>query len=192
MLLKIDKINNKTVKITLNIHDMQKLNITYDEMDYQKPETKKAISQIIKVIKPQIIIDPNESKIFVEAFPNEDGGCFLFVNIVDNKLYHKKSNHSFDTPLIFEFENLDILTDCCVILQNLYNHTIIKSSLYLLYGKYRLLIYTYCKMDDEIINLLKEHCEYISKGAFAAALTMEHSQDIIESNAIEIICNCLK
>ncbi len=193
MILKIDKINNKTIKITLSDIDMQKLKITYDEMDYCKPETKKAISQIIKVIKPQIQVDPSENKLYVEAFPNGDGGCFLFVNVIDAKQPElKKSSTSFDTPLVFEFINLDMLTDCCITLQKLYNHVVIKSALYTLSGRYQLLLYTYCKMDDELKNFLSEHSVFINKGAIAAALTMEHFDVVIETGAIEIICKCLK
>lgn len=190
--MKIEPLDDKTVKVVLSKVDMDGFQLTYEEMDYQNPETKRVILHLIDEIRDQVDIDLSEGKLFIEAFPYADGGCILYVNVLDTARgtdvrLPKKHRTSFDTPLIFVFEDLSSLSALAVRLNARYSHVILKDSLYLLDHKYYLMIYTYFKMDNEIIHLLGEYGRFYGKGAVRSSLIKEHAKELLKSDAAQTL-----
>ena len=133
-------------------------------------------------------------KLFVEAFPDENGGCILYVNVMNplpEDQFSCRERSSFNTPLIFEFDTLDLLTAACSMLWNHDSHLMIKTSLYLYEKKYRLLIYTYCRMEQKIIPQLQEYGLYLGKGVVLSAFVKEHAKPILTDQAVETILKYL-
>lgn len=191
--LKIELLDEKTVKVLLSKLDMSNLNLTYDEMDYQKPDTKRIILHLIEKIKKEVKIDFSNGRLFIEAFPYADGGCILYVNIIDQvKKVTEKQKSSFLTPLIFSCDDVDILFKMSNAVFLKYDHIILKSTLHLLDGKYYLSLYTYFKMDDDIIKSVNEYGKFIGKGSILSAFLNEHAKKLIEDNAIKVIMNTLQ
>lgn len=188
--MKIEMLENQTVKIVLSSSDMAGFNLTYDEMDYQSPATKRVIHGLIEKVKKELPIDLTNGRLFIEAFPYVDGGCILYVNIIDTaqkKAQAKSTKAGFSTPIIYRFSNLNDLSALAYRINQMYNHVILKSSLYLHEQKYYLLLYTYFKMDNHLSALLNEFGVLHGKGAVIASIIKEHSKEIISSNAIEIL-----
>lgn len=193
--MKIEVINIQTIKVILKDSDMQKLKINYIDMDYDDPDTKNAIISILCHVKEEKNINLMEEKLFIEAFPTIYDGCILYINILSAKSnepliedecnIEKKSE--FNTPLIFTFHNLDYLSEACSKVDFLYDHIILKNSLYHSNETYYLLIYTYFKLDDKIINIVKEYGSYLGKGNIKCAFVKEHCKNIINQDAIKKI-----
>ncbi len=193
--MKIELLDDKTVKVVLSNTDMISLNLTYDEMDYKNPDTKRVILQLVDQIKKEVSLDLSTSKLFIEAFPYVDGGCILYVNLLDLNLKSKSTAKqykiSFDTPIIFCFSDIDSLGNLSKRLLERYSHIILKNSLYLYNGKYYLLLYTYFKMDDQLSRLLNEYGQYYGKGAIMSAVIQEHAKELISSDALEKLVDCI-
>lgn len=189
--LKIELLDDKTVKIVLTKPDMEAFSLTYDDMDYQNANTKRVILKLIDEVKKQSALDLSSGKLFIEAFPYADGGCILYVNILEAAASPIKRKTSFDTPLIFRFDRLDDLVSLSARLNDRYGHIILKNSLYLQEKQYILFLYTYFKMDRQILHLLNEYGSYLGKGAIAASLVREHSKELIKNDAIQTLQNCL-
>jgi negative regulator of genetic competence, sporulation and motility len=194
--LTIELIDKKTVRIFLSFDDMQQLCITYDQMDYKDPDTKRVILNLLQRVREQTSIDLSEGKLFIEAFPHSEGGCVLYVNVVNPQMpiplsKPKRYKNNFNTPIIFEFGNIDNVINVCDKLFNQYSHLILKSSLYLLDQKYMLLIYTYFKMDDKIVALVSEYGQLVGKGAVKGSFIKEHAKPIVDNIAIETIVEYL-
>lgn len=192
--MKIEKIDEKTIRILLSAKDMEEYHITYEQMDYNDAATKRAILNIVQQIRQKSNIGIETGKLFVEAFPNEDGGCILYVNVIDPVTEEKfpcRERSSFDTPLVFEFDSIDFLTAACSRLWVHDSHLIIKTSLYLYEKKYRLLLYTYCRMEQKIIRLLQEYGHYLGKGAVLSAFVKEHAKPILTDRAVETVIEYL-
>ncbi len=187
--MKIEPLDDKTVKIVLSKGDMDCFQLTYEEMDYKNPDTKRVILKLIDEIKKEVDMDLTQGKLFIEAFPYADGGCILYVNVLDSTRPSspKKYRTSFDTPLIFSFDTLEALTALASSLNERYSHIILKSSLYFMEEKYYLMIYTYFKMDHQITHLLNEYGRYIGKGAIQSSLIQEHARELIHNDAAQII-----
>ncbi|MEG0570484.1 MAG: adaptor protein MecA [Oscillospiraceae bacterium] len=189
--MQIELIDENTVKVIISKSDMSDFKITYEEMDYKNVQTKKIISKAIEKIKSETALDITSSKLFVEAFPYIDGGCILYMNVIELKSQtigtKKRYRTSFDTPIIYTFDNIDKVVNVSKRLIENYNHVILKSSLFFCKKKYYLLLYTYFKMDDKIGSALKEYGSFFGKGAIPSAIVKEHAKEIIETYAIETL-----
>lgn len=191
--LKIEQLDDKTVRILLTAEDMEHLDLTYDEMDYSNNITKRAVYLILQQIKAQTSLMLDEHRLFIEAFPDSNGGCILYLNLIEKNTGPRpqRERYSFDTPMVFGFETLDILTAVCNRLVREFSHLIVKTELYLYEREYRLLLYTYCKMEERILHLLREYGTYLGKGSVLCAFTKEHARPLLTENAIETIVQYL-
>lgn len=188
--LKIEPLDDKTVKVVLSKNDMEGYRLTYEEMDYNNPDTRRVILRLIEQIKKEVAIDLSQGKLFIEAFPYADGGCILYVNVLDvEKAGTPPGKHrtSFDTPLIFAFDNLDSLAALSGRLNRRYSHVILKNSLYYMEGSYYLMIYTYFKMDSQITHLLNEYGRFAGKGAVRSSFIQEHAKELLKADASQTI-----
>jgi negative regulator of genetic competence, sporulation and motility len=191
--LKIEQLDEKTVRILLSAADMEQLDLTYEEMDYNNTVTKRAVFIILQRIKAQTGLTFDNHRLFIEAFPDSNGGCILYLNLIDDaqRQHGQKERYSFDTPLIFGFESLDSLVAVSKRILNEFNHLVIKTELYLYGNDYRLLLYTYCRMEERIIHLLREYGTFLGKGSVFCAFIKEHAKPILSENAIETVVEYL-
>lgn len=190
--MKIEQIDRQTIKVILSPLDMDRFDLTYEEMDYKDPNTKRVILELLHRIKQETDLDLNDGRLFVEAFPYLNGGCVLYICTVSGELPPKsrtvqKRTSGFNTPLVFGFKSLELLSAACEHLVLQYNHIILKSALYLYETEYRLLIYSYFKLDDRLIALVSEYGRYIGKGAVPSSVVKEHAKCLLDSGAIETI-----
>ena len=51
--MKIELVDRKTAKITLTEKDLDAMSISYEDMDYKNPETKRAILELIERVKEE-------------------------------------------------------------------------------------------------------------------------------------------
>lgn len=188
----MERFDDKTVKVVLSLADMKELELSYDDLDYARPETQKALNRIIRRVNAELSINLLASKLFVEAYPYADGGCILVINkIQQDRPSQTKYKLGFDTPIIYRVKDLAALSSLSKRLASTHLHIITKSSLYLAGNEYVLMLYTYFKMDDALNMLLSEYGTYIGKGVLASAIIKEHHQELIAQNAIETLENCL-
>ncbi len=192
--MKIERLDERTVKILLSAQDVADYDLSYSQMDYNDKSTRQFIFDIIGKVNLKSDFNPASNKLYIEAFPYLDGGLVMYINIVeiinDSPLAQSKPQ-SFDTPLIFEADNLHSLQSLAKRLQQRYNHVIAKSSLYLIDGKYRLLIYTFCRMEKKIISLATEYALFLGRGSILGEFTKEQGKEIINENALETIIKYL-
>lgn len=184
--MNIEQLDDKTIKLVLSKQDMDNFGITYDELDYNNESTKDIITLILNNVKEKTKLDFSNGKLFIEAFPYADGGCVLYINILKQSAddsSKKAVKKSFDTPVIYVFDNVKSLYQLCVELNKRFSHIVLKSTLCCYKGSYYMLIYTYFKMEDELSRLLLEYSFYFGKGAVLAAMIKEHGKVLFEENA---------
>lgn len=185
--MKIEMLDDKTIKVLLTGRDMAHLQLNYSDINETDANAKKAIIKLLDEIKEETKIDLCSAKIFVEAFPYADGGCILYVTSITKKVQPPKSQAGFSAPLIFSFESLEPLIIMARGMSNQYGHIILKSSLYAKNSTYYLMIYSYYKLDEKLIRYACEYGAYYGKGAVCAAVIKEHSKEIIPSEALLIL-----
>lgn len=189
--LKIEPLDRQTIKIVLSKSDMQQMSIEFEQMDYSQPATKRMIMQLLQQARDETNLDFTKGKLLIEAFPTPDGGCVLYLNLIQRSYSTNKNNRGFNTPLIFKIQNLDQL---CIVSKKLYqnyHHLILKSTLYSENNQYILMVYSYYKLDDKLIAIINEHGSLVGKGEIKSRLIEEHTHLIVKNKAIETICEYL-
>lgn len=186
--MEIQLISSDQLKISLTEMDLEKLGVTYDSLDYSDPQTKKAILSLLMQAKKTTGFDPHHAKLYVEVYPEDEGGCTLFFTSVQKKpASHRSTDACPCGPVIFEFSNLDILVDASCKLFCQYGHRIYKSFLYRLDESYRLIIYPLDSVDNVTVGFLCEYGRMVGEGELLAAFVAEHGQCIIRDNAIDTL-----
>ncbi len=194
--MRIEQIDHHTIKVILTASDLDRLDITYEEMDYKDPNTKRVILELLHHVRRETDIDLQEGRLLVEAFPSIGGGCVLYICAISGEAGSKSripatAKGGFNTPLVFGFSDLERLASACKQMVLQLHHIILKSALYRYQSEYRLLIYSYFKSDDRLIGLVCEYGRYLGKGSLPASVVKEHATCLLESNAIEVITETL-
>lgn len=181
--MKIEVIDENTMKVLLSRRDMERFRITFDELGGQNEGTIRLLEEICA----QSELEITRGRLLIEAFPYADGGCILYLN----RMAPPRRRASFDTPLVFAFDSLDTLTALAKRLESQYGHVILKDALYFMNGTYYLLIYTYFKMDAQLAHLLNEYGSFVGKGAVPSAMVKEHARELIPSDAAQTLLRYL-
>lgn len=179
--MQIDMLAGGTVKITLLSSDMYCYNIRYEDISGRSDETKLALSRLIAAIKESEKLDLSGERLLVEAFPKSDGGCMLYLSCLGKAKSEKKKLPSRKEYVLAESEQLDDLIALCHLLYEKYGP--VSASLYLLYGKYRLII-SACSLSPFIRVVVKEFAEIADCNDFIRSETAEHYRFICD-NAVE-------
>lgn len=189
--LTIEQLDQQTIKVTLSPCDMDGYELTYEEMDYNCPNTRRVILKLLQEIKTETKLDLSRGKLFIEAFPYEEGGCILYINVINGLEGRQRRRAGLNTPLAFSFDSLETLGGACASLCGNYSHLILKSALYREGEHYLLLLYSFFKMDDKLAAIVCEFGRYQGKGERIAARAAEHAHCLLPEKAIETIARCL-
>lgn len=184
--MKIEALTDETIIVELSDDDMKNLNITYEEMDYSKVETKRVIWTILSRARRTLGRELDTSgRLFVEAMRRESGGCVLFFSVDrDEKRQRKNKRYLVKKGeyITCEFENADVLFTCAKYLSGfscesrLYNHN----------NKYRLLVRAITGV-SRIKNILNEFGKIIGESAMLTEFTDEHWHCLAKENAVELL-----
>ena len=186
--MKIELLSETQIKITLTKLDMDSFEVTYDELDYQNNKTRDIIEDLLLHANLVTGFSTASGKLFVEVFPTDDAGCIFYISSLDRKPQSNSAEGKrgeYPEPVIYRFAELDSLLRAAPILFKRWGHRIYKSSLYLLEGKYLLLLYPLLAAEQHMVGFLKEYAEFFGKGELRAAFLSEHAQPLITGRALE-------
>ncbi|MEG2038689.1 MAG: adaptor protein MecA, partial [Oscillospiraceae bacterium] len=185
-------INSQKIKVILDKQDMEKMNITVESLDYLTAQARKTILRILADAKQKTGFEPIGTKLYIETFPEETGGCILLLSSrPEEKKLPEATKMSPAGPVLFGFEDLEILITASCKLFRRYCHRVYKSSLYRLENIYVLMVYPLDKVDRLTVSFLCEFGEKLGEGVVAAAVVEEHGTAILKENAIDTISEYL-
>ena len=193
--MELKLVNENKLKIILTNEDMVQLDINPEEMDYDNTGTKRIFWDILDKAKHQIGFDAGAEKLFVQVYPDKNGGCLMYVTKDAQKnnpyIYEKKYKSKLYTGVkkkrvLYMFEDSEILLEACYQL-NLTGYKG-KSDIFTDETKY----YLYIDYNKETsVELLSEYGILINNPLFEFYL-YEHAQKIISSEAVKIFSEMLK
>ncbi|MBQ8228733.1 MAG: adaptor protein MecA [Clostridia bacterium] len=167
---------NKFV-VELTQKDMQELDITYEEMDYSKIETRRVIWTILQKVRDDLGKDVDPSgNLLIEAAADSRGGCVLSFTVTE-----KRRNSELRQPLkltktaesvIYEFKNYDDLLDMITAMKS--SGLKYKSRLFKNGERLRLVCCTIPSADEK--KIIEEYSVPVGKDAFTLNYTLEHWQ----------------
>ena len=187
--MELKLVNENKLKIVLTNEDMTSLDITCEEMDYDNTGTKRIFWDILDKAKHQIGFDAGADKLFVQVYPDKNGGCLMYVTKDAQKgnpyTYEKKFKSKLYTGIkkkrvLYMFDNSESLIDACEKL-NLAGFTG-KSDIFAGDGRY----YLYIEDNrEQPLEFVGEYGVLINNPLFGFYLD-EHTKKIVSSNAVRV------
>ena len=184
--MKIELLADDAIIVELSADDMKKLNITYEEMDYSKIETKRVIWTILSRAGRTLGREINTSgRLLVEAMRRESGGCVLFFSVEQEKVTTKTKRYLVKKSdyIACDFDSVTELINCAERIR--FSGFTVESRLYKNENKYRLFVRTQTTGAGLLKPCLSEFGNVSGEGALLYAHTAEHWQCITDKKAVE-------
>lgn len=193
--MKIEKINNNTLKIILSIEELSTRNITIKDIENGK---KKAQNFFFDIIEESAFADDflkDNNKLLVEAAIAHDDTFIVTITKIEDmpeiakEEYPKKYNYKLSTSTLYIFNNIQSLNKFIqqVKKQALYVGT---NSLYKYNNVYFLIFPTRVVKDDKFKKTyftLTEYCDKHLSKTYNVCKFKETGELIISKNAIDIL-----
>ena len=118
-------ISENKIRISLTKEDLDGYSITCDKIDYDNTETRRVFWCLFDDVKQKTGFDAAESRIFIQIYPDKNGGCELYVskinapasdNIGDGlaqvSLISEKAEH-LSRQELYSFDGIEPLLSAC-------------------------------------------------------------------------------
>ncbi len=181
----IEIISSNTIKVVLDEYDMAIYDISFDQLDRSSPETKRLLIDLIENINEEKNIDLSDERIFVEAFPKDDGGCLLYLSMLGTNIKVTPEKTSLYSSIICTVTDYAALQAICCNIFTMYSHITHNSELYFNDGSYYIILHTFKRADKKMRTFLSEYCEITGTGETDCSYIREYSQCLFPLNAIE-------
>ena len=190
--MKIEKLSDERIKVTLQSIDMKKWNITYESLSADTPETNDAVWNIILKITEETGVDFKNCRLTIEVVRASSGNCVLFINKKEHQIRYKykRKNCLREMASVYRFKNLDDVINFTK--NNLYYCFLFdgKNSIYR-YNNELLLVINYAPELKKYFQAFNDRiCEYADiskKNVLYASFIDEHFKPIIRKNALKIL-----
>lgn len=201
--MKIEKLNENKIRITLDINDLKEKNIDFHSFMSNSIDSQALFIDMLEQAEEEIGFVTKDYKIMLEALATSDGNFILTVTRIlpeiENDLEKKrKVKVSRKSPTlnkdiaIYEFNTFDDFCDFCTSLDNSllksFKTILLNSSLYSYENSYYLTLSNITASKE----LLKSFCSYITEFATYVHKTqifhkklLEYGKVIMKKNAIK-------
>ncbi|MDR1805305.1 MAG: adaptor protein MecA [Clostridium sp.] len=187
--MRIEELSEERFLVELSAHDMEDLEISFEELDYANIETRRVIWTLLDLAGRELgrNIDPS-GRMVVEVMPR-GGGCVLHFTLIGQarRLVPRKSSavpaQEKTAPLIFRFNSVDPLLDAAAAYTGL-GLPLPQSTLYESKGAYRLLLYPKGGA-GRLCAFFGEYGELLNAGGLAESATREYWRLLVKDGALE-------
>ena len=204
--MKIEKINENMIKVTISINDLEERNIDLNALNYNSPAAQELFWDMMEQAEEQFGFNLSDSQLIIEPIPDSTDGFIITISKIDedgdfesiqkyikSKLkksdlkVKKKGRKVCSAIIIYSFNNIDDVCDLSRKLDGMYTG---ESILY----KYRDTYYlTMTRMSAQSPNskqleiFLGEFGNKINNLSFYDGYLNEYGEKIIDGNALEVL-----
>ena len=202
--MKIEKITENKIRITLNLDDLKEKNIDFHSFMSNSVEAQDIFIDMLKEAEQQVGFKTDDYKILLEALATSDGKFILNVTRIipdtdtlkKKKVNIKRKSVKIDKKLaIYKFNTFDDFCNFSSILHTSNYDLIIKkikkAVLYSYNNSYYLVlnnILADLSLLKSFCSLIAEFSTYISNSDLFEKKLSEYGKVIIKNNAIETCC----
>jgi adapter protein MecA 1/2 len=146
--MKIEKLGFNKLKVSLTALDLRSLDLNLEKRNADADEIKRAFIRLIKIAEKETGFALNNSKLVIEAIPDNEDGFIVFVTKLNEPVPARRSRRKPvlkpKIPLpkthssLFRFENIEDVISLARLLRRVF---IGKSSLYAYGGAYYLALF---------------------------------------------------
>lgn len=204
--MKIERIGENMIKITLSLDDLEERNIDLESLNYNSPAAQELFWDMMEQVEDQFGFNLSDSQFIIEPVPDIDEGFIITIARMDDdsdfesiqkyiKSKLKKSELKakrrtrkiYSTLMIYAFDNIDDLRRLCKNISTIYSG---ESSLYKHNNTYYLVLLrsNFTVSDRKKLNiLLNEFGTKVANANLYEGFLNEYGTKIAEGNAIEVI-----
>ena len=187
----LELVDESRLLIILSPEDMEDYQLTFDSLDWRDGHSRTVIREFLQMACHQKGFCPGDSRLLIEAVPDEEG-CVLLVTMLPEekskrKRYWIKENHPVLTPFVFRFDHAEnLLAAVDRVYRQFYRpqKAACSSWLYLLNGAYYLVLYGGRRLPCSVEILLTEYGSFQGKGRNTAAQVLEHGKLLAGEDAV--------
>ncbi|MEM1485411.1 adaptor protein MecA [Oscillospiraceae bacterium PP1C4] len=185
--MEMKQINARRLQIKLTEEDLRTMNLTYEQIDYQKAQTRTLMLSLLETAQLTTDFQPN-SRVFIEVYPNEQGGCTVYFSDLSTQSSGRwRVRRHVASPVIYAFDDVDTLITGSVKLFRSCSHRIRKSMLYRMGKSWRLVIYPLDIVENITLSFLDEYAPRCGEGELAAVWLDEHGEQVLTENAVDLL-----
>jgi adapter protein MecA 1/2 len=204
--MKIEKIGENIIKVTVSLNDLEERNIDLDALNYNSPAAQELFWDMMEQAEVEFGFNVSDSQLVIEPSTNNEEGFIITITRLDEdgdfqsiqkyiKSRYKKSDvrvkkktrKIYSTLLIYSFNNFD---DLCTLARNISSIYSGESALYEFKEAYYLILtrssFTVSKPKILETNL-DEYGRRVSNISYYEGLLNEYGTRIIENNAVEVL-----
>ena len=197
--MRIEKLNEDKIRITLNIDDLKEKNIDLHDFMSNSIESQELFIDMLNKAKQEVGFITDDYKIMIEALAMADGNFVLTVTRINpvtdtkkKKIHIKRKSQNINLKTtIYCFDTFDEFCDFCTYLQNSkfnnFSDFVNKISLFLYNEQYFLVL----KDINSNFTLLKNFCSsitefgcFVNNSSLFERKLLEYGTVIIPENAI--------
>jgi adapter protein MecA 1/2 len=209
--MKIEKINENQVKIFVSSSDLQDREISVSDLWSNGPKVRNLFWEMMEMANSEVGFDLEGRPMVVEAYGIPPEGFFVIItkgedghNITDyisdkwlgdintdeysdddDEISENEMDVMLGDPLniIYSFENFDY---ACYAVQRIPNLSKGDISLYLMNGKYHLVVATF-ELDDEMVDIIETNfSEFGDEQLFTEDFLIEHGKLIVDGEFLKV------
>ena len=205
-MMKIEKISDSIIKVTISLNDLEERNIDLNAFNYNTPAAQEFFWDLMEQAELQLGFNISDSQLIIEPVPDSSDGFVITITRIDEDgdfesiqkyiksrlkksdlRVKKKSRKVCSALFIYSFKNIDDVCDLAGKLESLYNG---ESTLYRCKDTYYLtltrsgLTAANSRMFELILN---EYGIKIANVSFFEGYLNEYGEKVIEYNALEAL-----
>lgn len=206
--MKIEKISDNKIKITISLDDLEERNIDLDSLNYNSPAAQELFWDMMEQAEIQFGFNVSDSQLVIEPVPDSDDGFIITITRVEdeedfesihkyiknrykkNDLKVKRKNRKvFSSLVIYSFSDFD---DLCALAKKIGPVYCGESSIYKLKDTYFLVLSknSFNSSGTKALEtLFSEYGHKVNNAVFFEGYLNEYAEKIIEYNAVEVLSN---
>lgn len=186
--MNITACTDNRICVELTREDMKELDITYEDLDYDKIETRRVLWTLLDEARRRLGLDIYlTQRMLIEAVPDTTGGCSIFFTVMDDEQEDEEGEKRLvkvtDEEIVCQSGSIDNIGALSKVLMK--SGKIKKSELYTDGRDYRLILHPKAPVTQRAEALISEFCDICPPSS--APYTYERWKLLASPDAIGIL-----
>lgn len=184
--VEIRQIDPQHVHIELTREELKAESLSYGEIDYQRPETRRWLRTLLETARREAGFKAQTHAV-VEVWPAPDGGCTVDISSCEREPRRWKVKRHAACPVMYGFEDVNTLIESSLVLFRRASHRIHRSGLYRINKRWILVLYPLDVVENITLSIMDEYAPRCGEGALSAAWVYEHAEPVVREDAIDLM-----
>lgn len=185
----IKQISASTIKVSLSAEELASYHVAFGILDNDEPETRRLFSSLLTEIEAVCGRTLKSERLFVEAFARGDGGCLLYLSVLEES---KDDSSDSESGLLLLKADSDQLQSLSLLGIEILNRSTEASALYENGDCYCLVLRPKAEESRRLEQFLREFGSVYRGNSLLCAYTVEHCPCLIPKEAVKALSHLFR